>query len=189
MQTSVFILHGVHKTSQMYVCRCLVAKSCLTLLQPHGLWPARLLWPRDFSGKNTGVGCHFLLHGIFLAQESNLFLLHWQAESLPLSHQVILSYLEDFGHYFLKELFWPSFLSYTPVFFVFFFFFWLSNWIILINLTLSSMILFYPSLSNMLLSHLLIFLNSGILSFIPRISFKFDFYLCLHSPFADTLFC
>ena len=33
--------------------------------------PARLLCPRDFSGKNTGVGCHFLVKGIFPTQESN----------------------------------------------------------------------------------------------------------------------
>ena len=30
---------------------------------PHGLLPARLLCPQDFPGKNTGVGCHFLLQG------------------------------------------------------------------------------------------------------------------------------
>ena len=30
-------------------------------LWPHGLWPARLLCPWDFPGKNTGVGFHFLL--------------------------------------------------------------------------------------------------------------------------------
>ena len=36
--------------------------------------------------KNTGVGCHSLLQGIFLTQGSNLCLLHWQADSLPLSH-------------------------------------------------------------------------------------------------------
>ena len=30
-------------------------------LGPHGLYPARFLSPWDFSGKNTGVGCHFLL--------------------------------------------------------------------------------------------------------------------------------
>ena len=38
--------------------------------------------------KNTGVGCHFLLQGIFPTQESNLpllCLLHWQAGSLPLA--------------------------------------------------------------------------------------------------------
>ena len=40
-----------------------------------------------FSGKNTGVGCHTLLQGIFLTQGLNpqlLCLLHWQAGSLPL---------------------------------------------------------------------------------------------------------
>ena len=31
-------------------------------LQPHGLWPARLLCPWGFPGKNTGVDCHFLVH-------------------------------------------------------------------------------------------------------------------------------
>ena len=63
------------------------AKSSPTLLRPYGLYPTRLLCPWDFPGKNTGVGCHFLLQGIFLTQGSNLRLLHWQAASLPLSHQ------------------------------------------------------------------------------------------------------
>ena len=31
----------------------------------------RFLGPWDFPGRNTGVGCHFLLQGIFLTQESN----------------------------------------------------------------------------------------------------------------------
>ena len=66
---------------------CLVAKSCPTLLGPYRLEPARLHCPRDFSGKNTGVGCHFLLQGIFLTQGLTLHLLHWQVDSLPLSHQ------------------------------------------------------------------------------------------------------
>ena len=35
-------------------CCCLVAKSYMTLLWPHGLEPARLLCPWDFPGKNTG---------------------------------------------------------------------------------------------------------------------------------------
>ena len=30
--------------------------------RPHGLQPTRLLRPRDFPGKSTGVGCHCLLH-------------------------------------------------------------------------------------------------------------------------------
>ena len=32
-------------------------------LQPHGLTPTRFLCPWNFPGKNTGVGCHFLLQG------------------------------------------------------------------------------------------------------------------------------
>ena len=39
------------------VCVCVCAQSCLTL------WPTRLLCPWDSPGKNTGVGCHFLLQG------------------------------------------------------------------------------------------------------------------------------
>ena len=46
------------------------------LLWPHRLQPARLLCPWDSPGKNTGVGCHFLLQGIFPTQESNLGLPH-----------------------------------------------------------------------------------------------------------------
>ena len=68
-------------------CYCLVTKSSLTLSPPHGLQPAKLLCPRDFPGKNTGVGFHFLLQGIFPSQESNPCLLNWQASSLPLIHQ------------------------------------------------------------------------------------------------------
>ena len=45
-------------------------------LWPHGLQPTRLLCPWDFPGKDTGVGCHFLLQGIFPTQGSNLGLLH-----------------------------------------------------------------------------------------------------------------
>ena len=42
----------------------LCVQSCLTE-------PARLLCPWDFPGKNTRVGCHFLLQGIFPTQGSN----------------------------------------------------------------------------------------------------------------------
>jgi len=41
----------------------------------------------DSPGKNAGVGCHFLLQGIFLTLGLNLHLLHWQADYLPPSHQ------------------------------------------------------------------------------------------------------
>ena len=37
----------------------------------------------DFPGKNTRVGSHFLLQGIFPTQGWNPHLLHWQVDSLP----------------------------------------------------------------------------------------------------------
>ena len=49
-----------------------------------------------FQGKNTGVGSHALLQGIFPTQGSNphLFcLLHWQADSLPLAPPVSYCYM------------------------------------------------------------------------------------------------
>ena len=52
-------------------------------VQPYGLSPARLLCPWNSPGKNTGVGCHSFLQGLFLTQGSNLYLLHWQADFLP----------------------------------------------------------------------------------------------------------
>ena len=54
-------------------------------LQPHGLQPTRLLCPWNFPGKNTVVGCHFLLEGVFSTQGLNLHvmpLLQWQKDSL-----------------------------------------------------------------------------------------------------------
>ena len=65
----------------------------------HSVWvyfwafcPVPLILPgypvhRGSPGKNTGVGGHFLLQGIFLTQGLNpclLCLLHWQVGSLPL---------------------------------------------------------------------------------------------------------
>ena len=41
------------------------------------------LCPWNSPSKNTG--CHSLLQGIFLTQGSNLYLLHWQVDSLPLT--------------------------------------------------------------------------------------------------------
>ena len=56
-------------------------------LWPHGPQPARLLCPWDFPGKNTGLGCHSLLRGIFPTQGSNQGLLHYMQILYCLSHQ------------------------------------------------------------------------------------------------------
>ena len=58
-------------------CSCLTANLCLTLLRPNELQPASLLGPWDFPGKDTGVGCHFLLQEIFPTQGPSLCLMHW----------------------------------------------------------------------------------------------------------------
>ena len=63
----------------------LVAQSYSTL-RFHGLWPARLLCPCNSPGKNTRVGCHSLLQGIFLTQGLNWGLLHWRQILYHLSH-------------------------------------------------------------------------------------------------------
>ena len=48
-----------HWPADPTVCsRCLVTKLCLTLCDP---MDCRLLCPWDFPGKNTRMGCHFLL--------------------------------------------------------------------------------------------------------------------------------
>ena len=61
---------------------CVCARSVMAnSLQPSGLQPTRLLCPWNSPGKNTGVGCHVLLQGIFLTQRSHPYLLHWQADS------------------------------------------------------------------------------------------------------------
>ena len=66
------------------MCFCSVMSNSYQL---PGLWPTKLHGPWNFPGKNTKVGCHFLLQGIFPTRGSNphvLHLLHWQANSLPL---------------------------------------------------------------------------------------------------------
>ena len=54
--------------------------------RPHGLVAHQAPLSMEFSSKNPGVGCHFLLQGIFPARGSNSCVLHWQAYSLPLHH-------------------------------------------------------------------------------------------------------
>ena len=68
-----------HFTESESEVKVLVAQSCPTLSEP-----ARLLCPWNLPSKNTGVGCYFLLQGIFLTQGLNSTLLHWQVDSITL---------------------------------------------------------------------------------------------------------
>ena len=47
----------------MFVCMSAQSVSMSSSLPPSVLQPARLLCPWDFSGKNTGVRCHFSFPG------------------------------------------------------------------------------------------------------------------------------
>ena len=60
-----------------------VAQLCPTLCDP---MDTRLLRPWDLLGKSTGVGCHFLLQGIFSTQGSEAGILHSRQFLYHLSH-------------------------------------------------------------------------------------------------------
>ena len=60
-----------------------VSQSCPTLCDP---MDTRLPHPWDFLGKSTGLGCHFLLQGIFPTQGLNPGLPHCRQTLYRLSH-------------------------------------------------------------------------------------------------------
>ena len=72
----------VHVSAQWLSCSIV-----LDSLGTHGLQSARLCCPWNFRGKNIGgrLAISFS-RGNFLTQGSNLHLLHWQEDSLPLCH-------------------------------------------------------------------------------------------------------
>ena len=77
--------------NRLFFVMCACLPSCFNHVQLFvTLWTVTPLGSSvngDSSCKNTGVGCHALLQGIFPTQGSNsslLSLLHWQAGSLPL---------------------------------------------------------------------------------------------------------
>ena len=65
-----------HDSIYLYVACVLVPLSCPTLCDPIGCIPPGSSVHGDSPGKNTGVGCHALLQGIFLTQGSNSQLRH-----------------------------------------------------------------------------------------------------------------
>ena len=79
---SLHLFHppGVHVSLQdrvwglLTICVCVCVLSCVQSFAAP--WTTRLLCPEDSPGKNTVMGCHVLLQGIFPTQGSNLGLLH-----------------------------------------------------------------------------------------------------------------
>ena len=77
----------------MAVCMCLATQSCLTFCDPMYCSPSGSSVHGDSPGKNTGVGCHALLQGIFWTQGSNPGLPHcirsfttWATREVETSH-------------------------------------------------------------------------------------------------------
>ena len=73
-----------YNTYRRFLCLRSAAQSCLTLDPMDYSLPGSSVMrlPRQ----EYGVGCHFLLQGIFPTQGLNPHLLHWQVDSLPLHH-------------------------------------------------------------------------------------------------------
>ena len=92
-------------------------------LQPHGLYPAKLLCPWDSSGKNIGVGCHSLLQVLLLGlqQIHDYLCCRWTSVSIAVSvpeyrawktKQIVLKYFEKW-HFLIKEFQWLISLGYS----------------------------------------------------------------------------
>ena len=92
-----FLIAGGQRAQQTYynprIYGAKLLQLCLTLFNPmDDSLPCSSVYSSgkeywDSPGKNTGVGCHVLLQGIFPTQGLNPCLLHplyWQADSLPL---------------------------------------------------------------------------------------------------------
>ena len=77
---------SILESLQWHSCVCMCALSRLTLCDPMDYSPPRSSVRAIFQARNTEVGCHFLLQGIFLSQGLNpclLCLLNWQVNLLP----------------------------------------------------------------------------------------------------------
>ena len=86
------LCHLSHREAQEYwneccCCCCSVSQLCPTLWDAMDCSPPGSSVHGDSPGKNTGVGCHSLLQGIFSTQGLNLGLLHCGQILYKLSYQ------------------------------------------------------------------------------------------------------
>ena len=77
-QSSEFICHTLQTWKLRFVlylthcCCCYVTSVVSDSVRPHRQQPTRLPHPWDSLGKNTGVGCHFLLQCMKVKSESEV---------------------------------------------------------------------------------------------------------------------
>ena len=83
------ITRNTHRKSSAHCCKlpeihqcccCQVVSVMFNSVQPHRRQPTRLTHPWDSPGRNTGVGCHFLLQCTKVKSESEV------AQSCPTLH-------------------------------------------------------------------------------------------------------
>ena len=106
-----FSLHGITSPSKgrrnslhlcCYCCCCIVSVVSDSV-RPHRWQPTRLLRPWDSPGKNTGVGCHFLLQCMTVKSESEV------AQSCPtLSDPMDCSPPGSSVHRFSRQEYWSG---------------------------------------------------------------------------------
>ena len=82
----MLVLPSPSSLSRQYWLSAPVSLACMVSCLSH-VWPSRLLCPWDSPGKNTRLGCHSLLQGIFPTQGSNRGLLLCRWILYHLSHQ------------------------------------------------------------------------------------------------------
>ena len=73
---SLPLSHGGSPHTRLCCVLCLVAQSCPTLCNTMDCSPPGFSVHGDSPGKNTGVGCHAILQGIFPSQRANPGLRH-----------------------------------------------------------------------------------------------------------------
>ena len=76
-----------YMTTGKIMCVCLVTQSCQTVCDPMDCTLPGSSVHGDTSGRNTGVGYHVLLQGVFPTQESNPGLPHCRLILYRLNHQ------------------------------------------------------------------------------------------------------
>ena len=85
--SKVLLTNALELTCFPYESENEVSQLCLALYDPMDCSLTRLLRPWDFPGKSNGMGCRFLLQGIFPTQGSNPGLLHCRRILLPAEPQ------------------------------------------------------------------------------------------------------
>ena len=109
----IYIFHVIHVWCfwciYVYICICTYVYMCglsgsvmSDSLRPQGLQHIRLLCPWDSPGKNTGLGCHALLQGIFPTQGLNPGLPHCRQILHWLNHKGSSRILEWIAYPFFR---------------------------------------------------------------------------------------